>query len=243
MTAQTYILHFLLLLCYYIAMLSNDLDIRGVIFDLDGTLLNTLSDLHAAVNYALKRLDLPQRTLSEIRGMIGNGASKLVMRALPDWAKDLHGAAMELFSGYYTAHTCDKTQPYEGITELIAKLQNKCRLGVLSNKPHDAANEIVRTYFGDAFDPIFGGRSGVPLKPDPTGAIEIARNWGLPNCKIAVVGDSMPDIAVAKAAGMLPIAVAWGYGDKEAITSECELICDSAKILEDTLLKITAAQV
>ncbi|MDE5618624.1 MAG: HAD-IA family hydrolase [Clostridia bacterium] len=214
--------------------------IRGIIFDLDGTLLNTLPDLHAAVNYALARLSLPLRKLCEIRGMIGNGASMLIMRALPDNAKNMHAEAMALFSCYYSSHICEKTKTYDEIANLITAMQGRCKIGVLSNKPHNAAVEIVRAYFGNNFAPVFGKREDVPLKPDPAGALEIADMWGLPPDEIAMIGDSMPDILTAKAAGMLPIAVTWGYGDINAITLECPLICDNARQLKDMLLQLTA---
>ncbi len=161
--------------------------ISAVIFDLDGTLLDTIEDLTDSMNAALAQMGLPGRSLEECRNLVGDGVDTFVRRALPEGVREDPAATArlkELMRREYGLRSQDKTRPYAGIPELLDELARRgTRRAVLSNKPHDSTRAIIRHFFpGRKFDPVFGARDGVPVKPDPTGALEIARTWGLAAC-------------------------------------------------------------
>ncbi|MDE6549994.1 MAG: HAD-IA family hydrolase [Clostridia bacterium] len=203
--------------------------IRGIIFDLDGTLLDTLGDIHAAVNYAMNALDLPARDIKEVKSMIGDGAAKLIERALPKDAPACKDDALRLFSYYYERHMCVLSKPYDGICELISRLRGKINLAVLSNKPDWAVKTIVPVYFGDAFDIALGGRDGIPLKPNPKAALDIISKWGISPRETLFIGDGVQDIKTAMASKTIAIGVGWGFGDRhKLIDTGAKFICDCA---------------
>lgn len=198
------------------------MDIKGVIFDLDGTLLYTLRDLGESLNHVLAKAGLPTFPLAAYRFMVGNGIKKLVWRAVPEtWRgtareQGIYGQFME----YYGAHQFDTTRPYEGLADMLAGLRGAgLKLAVLSNKAHPNTVAIIDHYFPHKpFDMVLGLREGRAPKPDPAGALEIAGALGLAPGQCAYAGDSDVDMATARAAGMFAAGVLWGYRDQEELT-------------------------
>lgn len=197
---------------------------QAAIFDLDGTLLDTLGDLAASVNAALIANGFPQRTETQIRGFIGDGAEMLVRRAMPAAAAvdpDRVETCLASFQRHYGQNYAKRTHPYPGIPELLVALRSRhVPLGILSNKPHAFTLQCAEAYFGQAgktFQIVFGQREGVPRKPDPAAAIEAAEALGVPPDACVYVGDSGIDMQTAAAAGMLAVGVAWGFRPSEEL--------------------------
>ena len=184
-----------------------------VIFDLDGTLLNTISDLGHACNYALEKLGLPQHPIDAYNRMVGNGLRKMVERAAPEADTETIDRLLVLCKEYYDKHCMDTTKPYPGIPELLQTLNEKgVKLAVASNKYQEAVERIVRHYFPEIpFIAVEGQREGRPIKPDPTIITNIIESAGLPKESVAMVGDSVVDIEMARRAGVTSIAVSWGF--------------------------------
>ena len=182
-----------------------------VIFDLDGTLLNTLPDLYGAVNYALSVHSLSERSLDEVRRFVGNGIFKLIERAVPsDCDNETINKVFSAFKTYYGAHSADMTAPYEGIPELVTRLKKEgVKLGVVSNKAQFAVTEIMKNYFGDTFHVSLGEREGVPRKPDPRGVFDAIKE--LDGKKVLYVGDSEVDYETAVNAEVDYVMVTWGF--------------------------------
>lgn len=188
----------------------------GLIFDLDGTLVDSLPGIAASLNRSLSHLGLPTHGSLAVRTFIGNGSLELARKAVPAGSPDDLARQVEAaFKEDYAATWPGGTAPYPGIPDCLAALAAAgFPLAVLSNKPHDFTVEIVARLFpATAFDPVFGQRPEVPRKPDPEAALQIARHWGLApeNCRF--IGDSTIDLATAAAAGIPAVAVAWGYHD------------------------------
>ncbi len=188
---------------------------RLVIFDLDGTLLDTIGDLAVACNASLAMRGLPQHSYDDYCGFVGNGIMRLVERALPEPLRTPENVALMRadFVRCYTKHIDARTRPYEGVPELLAVLsQRGLRLAVASNKFQAGTEKLVRRFFpGIAFDPVFGQREGVPLKPDPAVAETILSLTETPPGQALFVGDSGIDILTAKAAGIRSAGVTWGF--------------------------------
>lgn len=188
---------------------------RLVIFDLDGTLLNTIGDLVVAVNYALGKLGYPTRTTDEVRMMVGDGIMKLIERALPkDERSEENVMRMRShFLPYYEAHNAELSCPYDGIPELLEEL--KCRgveMAVASNKYHRATSKLIPHYFPSIpFGCILGQREGVPAKPHPQIVDDILAAMGVAREDVLYVGDTNVDMLTAKAAKVDAVAVAWGF--------------------------------
>lgn len=189
--------------------------LQAFIFDLDGTLIDSLRDLATAVNRMLAASGFPERPLNLFPLYIGDGMRKLVERALPPEAAD-QATIDRCVAGYLEQYALcwhDQTTVYPGMTETLDLLRkNHRRLAVLSNKP-DAFTRLCCDHFFQAgtFEAAFGQRDGIPRKPDPTAAFEIAEKIGVPPSRCAYVGDSGVDMQLAKAAGMLGIGVLWGF--------------------------------
>ena len=187
-----------------------------VIFDLDGTLLDTLDDLSAAVNYAMSQRGFPQHTREEYRMMVGHGARNLMSRALPpERAHDeaMIDAVLADFKAYYHAHIDVYTRPFLGIQELISELhQRGIKLAVASNKFQEGTEHLIKEFFPEIpFVAILGNRPGYPLKPDPEVVGEVLRKTGLSKEDAVMVGDSDTDMETAANGGIRGIAVNWGY--------------------------------
>ena len=189
-----------------------------VIFDLDGTLLNTIGDLAVACNAVLALRGLPQHTYDQYCHFVGNGIMRLVERALPEELRTPYtvAAVRADFVRYYTEHIDTHTEPYEGIPELVAGLvQRGIRMAVASNKFQTGTEKLVRLFFpGVEFAAVFGQREGVPLKPDPAVVGEILSLTGAAKERVLYVGDSGVDIQTAAAAGVRSVGVTWGFRDR-----------------------------
>ena len=189
------------------------------IFDLDGTLLDTLGDLAASVNYALRSCDMPEHSIEDVRRFVGNGVRLLMERAVP------HGAAnpqfeeaFATFRAHYMAHSLDTTRPYEGIPETLAALKARgCRLAVVSNKFYAATGELCRHFFPDTIEVAIGEHEaeGIRKKPAPDTVIEALRQLGVGKEGAVYVGDSDVDIMTARNSGLPCISVLWGFRDRD----------------------------
>ena len=203
---------------------------RAVIFDLDGTLLDTIEDLTDSMNAALARMGFPAKTVEECKALVGDGLATFIRRSLPpSCAGDLE-AARKLREGVraeYRLRNASKTRPYPGIPEMLeALIQRRVPLAVLSNKPHDSTLEVVSKYFPNiAFACVFGARDDVQVKPDPAGALEIARRLDVPPGEVLYVGDTNTDMQTAAAAKMFGVGVLWGFRTAD------ELLRNGARIL------------
>lgn len=192
---------------------------KALIFDLDGTLVDTLADLSSAMNWSLSELSEPVHSLDACRAMIGNGVSMFAKRALRPEKQHLHGHLLDLMKTRYSQKCFEKSSVYAGVVDVLGKLrQNNIRLAVATNKNEDDAVRIVEHFFGvGTFEVICGVRSGGPVKPDAAFAGEIMARMGLVSDDFAVVGDSDVDVATAKAAGMRCIGVTWGFRSAEQL--------------------------
>lgn len=188
---------------------------RLVIFDLDGTLLNTIDDLAASTNYALQLHGYPVHKPEEYRFFVGNGITKLIERALPEEARseNIVQAVRKEFVAYYQQHKTDLTRPYPGIPELLQGLKSEgVLLAVASNKYHEGTVELVEHYFGkDLFAVVLGHRENVPPKPDPAIVYEILRQTDIDKADTLYVGDSGVDMQTAANSGIRSIGVTWGF--------------------------------
>jgi phosphoglycolate phosphatase len=191
-----------------------------ILFDLDGTLLDTLEDLASAVNHALELRRLQIHTVDEYRRMVGHGVRNLVQQALPSRADDaLVDAALADFKTYYQAHIAVNTHPYPGIPELLADLQAYgVQLAVASNKFQEGTEYLIQRFFpGIDFVAILGNRPGFPLKPDPEIVQEVLRRSGVAAEGALLVGDSPTDMRTAANGGIKALAVTWGYRSAEEL--------------------------
>jgi phosphoglycolate phosphatase len=191
----------------------------AVIFDLDGTLLDTIDDLADAMNAVLERNGFPLHPVAAYKQFVGDGVEPLVRRALPEDAEGHVAVCMEEMRVEYGRRCFDKTRPYDGITNLLADLKaRQIPMAVLSNKPDEATQRVVDRYFeAGTFAIVRGAREGTPLKPDPRGALEIARDWGLCPAEIVYIGDTNTDMRTAVAAGMTPVGALWGFRSEQEL--------------------------
>ena len=196
--------------------------IDTIIFDLDGTLLNSLGDLHACFNHAIKSFGYPERSLNEIKSFVGNGIKKAIERAIakPIEDSDLN-KIVDYFRIYYKDHMLEFTKPYEGIIEMLKEARKKgYKLAVVSNKYDDEVKMLVKNYFGEYIDIAIGEGHGIRKKPEIDGVIE-AINELDSNLKRAIfIGDSDVDIKTARNAGIHCISVTWGFRDRDFLMTE-----------------------
>lgn len=192
-------------------------NVDTIIFDLDGTLLNSLDDLHACFNHAISYFGYPTRNIEEIKSFVGNGIRKAIERALPYAVSDDElDKITNYFRSYYKEHMLELTKPYNGIIELLTNLKEKgYKLAIVSNKYDDAVKNLSENYFGKLIDIAVGEGYGVRRKPEIDGVIKAIEIIGskIENC--IFVGDSDVDIITAKNANIPCISVLWGYRDKE----------------------------
>lgn len=193
-----------------------------VIFDLDGTLLNTLEDLTDSVNFALKACDMPLRTIEDVRCFVGNGVRNLMIKAVPDGeANPRFKEAFSVFKEYYGEHCNDKTGPYDGVLELMAELKKKGYvMGIVSNKIDSAVKELNSKYFSEYIDVAIGEREGVQRKPAPDTVYAALKELGKEKDTAVYIGDSEVDLATAKNAGIPCVSVLWGFRDKELLQAQ-----------------------
>ena len=208
-----------------------------VIFDLDGTLLNTLDDLAAAANFTMNEMNFPVHPVESFRYFVGNGVPKLMERCLPEGERSPGRIeeAVRIFSRYYGEHSADRTRPYEGIPELLDRLGEKgVKTAVASNKTDSFTVELVQNFFGERFDIIRGGLPDVPKKPAPDIVFGIMSALGAEAGDTYFAGDSDVDMITAKNAGITSIGCLWGFRtEKELISAGAVHIAeDPDKIYE-----------
>lgn len=202
---------------------------KAVLFDLDGTLLDTLADIGDAANRALVANGFPAHPPDAYRYFVGDGIVMLMTRALPEGAREQKtiDTCLESLREAYRAGWNVKTRPYEGIPAMLDSLAERgLKMAVLSNKPQEFTRLCVDDLLSQwRFDPVFGKRDGVPRKPDPAGAMEIARHLGVEPAEILYLGDTAIDMETARAAGMYGVGACWGFRPAE------ELLEGGARVL------------
>lgn len=190
---------------------------KTYLFDMDGTLLDTLDDLTSAVNHTMAQYGYPRRTREEVRQGLGNGAVKLIAALLPE-GEDTpdFDAIMRDYKAWYQAHTCVLTRPYPGVPELLERLrQAGCKVAIVSNKPHGAACELAEKFFPGV--PTFGESPATPRKPAPDMVFHALTALGAEKDTAVYVGDSEVDVQTARNAGLPLIAVSWGFRGRKAL--------------------------
>lgn len=190
---------------------------KTYLFDMDGTLLDTLDDLTSAVNHTMAQYGYPRRTREEVRQGLGNGAVKLIAALLPE-GEDTpdFDAIMRDYKAWYQAHTCVLTRPYPGVPELLEHLTRQgCRVAIVSNKPHGAACELAEKFFPGV--PTFGESPATPRKPAPDMVFHALTALGAEKDTAVYVGDSEVDVQTARNAGLPLIAVSWGFRGRKAL--------------------------
>ena len=190
---------------------------KTYVFDLDGTLLSTLTDLAASCNYALRHNGMPERTIDEVRMFVGNGVKKLMERAIPDGlANPLFEQTFADFRQHYMRHNLDTTAPYPGIMDMLEQLKTEGKnIAVVSNKFYAATRELCRHFFADLVPVAIGEREDIRKKPAPDTVIEALRELGANNDGAVYIGDSDVDIMTARNSGMPCVSVLWGFRDKQ----------------------------
>ena len=194
---------------------------KTYIFDLDGTLLDTLNDLHASCNYALRTHGMPERSLEEVRQFVGNGVKKLMERAIPDGLDNpLFEETLQTFRQHYLLHNLDTTLPYPGIMEMLQqlKVQGK-RIAVVSNKFYAATQDLCKHFFGDTIQVAIGEREDIKKKPAPDTVLEALRQLQVTRQDAVYVGDSEVDVETARNSGIPCISVLWGFRSKSFLLS------------------------
>ena len=207
----------------------------AVLFDLDGTLLDTLDDLADAVNHTLARFGCPSRTKEEVRQFVGNGAERLIRLALPGNADDPDVAeVLSCFKTYYAAHSQIKTEPYDGVLEALEAVKREFPVAIVSNKPDGAVKLLCEEYFGGVY--ALGESSACPRKPAPDMVYQAMAAIGADRC--IYVGDSEVDVQTARNAGVPCLSVLWGFRDRETLVAAgadhfCEKPHDLLKDLKE----------
>ena len=208
------------------------------IFDLDGTLLDTLDDLAAAVNYALRTYGMPEHSRDDVRRFVGNGVRMLMIRAIPNGEQNPRfEEAFSTFRQYYLEHSLDRTRPYDGVPEMLKALKQRgCRLAVVSNKFYAATQELCRHFFADTIEVAVGEHEaeGIRKKPAPDTVNEALSQLGVDHRHAVYVGDSDVDLQTARNAGLPCISVLWGFRDKDF------LLANGATTLITTPQELTA---
>lgn len=207
----------------------------GILFDLDGTLLNTLEDLVDATNYALAQFGHPPRSLMEVRRFIGNGAENQIRLSLPDDNKDDLQQVLALYKPYYTDHCQIKTKPYEGVLPALQILGEKYPIAIVSNKPDSAVKALCADYFPGIY--ALGETAGCPRKPAADMVFKAMEAIGADRC--VYVGDSEVDVLTAKNAGVPCLTVLWGFRDRDVLTAAgATHFCEKTENLADDVRKL-----
>ena len=204
----------------------------GILFDLDGTLLNTLDDLTDSVNYALAQFNCPPQTPAQVRSYLGNGAKQLIALSLPEEMQPQVDAVLDVYRTYYSAHCQIKTAPYAGIPEALATLGKKYPIAVVSNKPDAATKPLCAQYFPGIY--ALGEKADCPRKPAPDMLQKAMADIGVDTC--VYVGDSEVDALVARNTGVPCVAVSWGFRDRDMLEeSNPAFICDDTADLVEMI--------
>jgi phosphoglycolate phosphatase len=213
------------------------MNLRVVIFDLDGTLLDTLGDIADCANYALSSLGLREHPADAYKRFVGSGVERLMERVVPRESLTPEAASrfIEIYIGRYAALTRGRTEPYEGIPEMIAGLRGiPLKLAVVSNKPHDQVMDAVSRHFGDGvFDAVTGDRPGVPLKPDPAMVLSTLRSLSVEPGEAMYAGDTRIDMMTAKNSRCISVGVTWGFRPDEVRDEGADYVIDSPGELLD----------
>lgn len=196
---------------------------KAAVFDLDGTLLDSLHDIASSMNASLRKLGFPEHPIGDYKIHVGDGISILARRVIPaaHHTDELLAKCVAGMREEYARNWASTTRPYEGIPELLDELEERgLKLAVLSNKPDDFTKQIVSALMPRwKFDPVFGARPGIPHKPDPAGAREIARQLNVDCVDCVFIGDTHADIRTAIGAGMYPVGVLWGFREIQELTN------------------------
>ena len=207
---------------------------KAVLFDMDGTLLDTLEDLRDSTNHVLRQMGYPERSLDEMRRFVGNGAEKQIRRA-----EEKIMEVLTAYRAYYQDHCQIKTRVYDGLLNMLSELKAKgIKLAVVSNKPDSAVQKLSREYFGDRMDFAVGPSDGVRCKPYPDMAETALKALGIAKKDAVFVGDSEVDVQTGLNAGLDVIAVSWGFRSREVvIEAGASKIADNASELEKLILE------
>ncbi len=209
-------------------MISNMID--TIIFDLDGTLLNTLEDLKDSTNFALSYYNYPTKTLEEVRNFVGNGVEKLIERAIPNGADNPNFyACVERLKDHYSKNMYNKTKPYVGIIDMLDELNRRnVKVAVVSNKFDKAAKELCKKYFNGKINIVIGESASIKKKPSPESVLEVIKQLDAKKEETLYVGDSEVDIETAKNSNLTCISVTWGFRNREfLVNSGAKYIIDS----------------
>ncbi len=209
---------------------------KAVIFDLDGTLINTLDDLGDAVNFMLAGYGYPTFPIDDYKMMVGNGMRKLIERAMPPEHQEKAeiDAALAIFMERYNAHALDKTHAYQGVPEAVKAVSDLgLKTAVCTNKAEASAKLILEKLYPGCFDFILGQRENLPTKPDPAGVLLVMKELGVTPAECVFVGDSGVDIQTAVNAGAFPVGVLWGFRDEKELRDNGakEIISDPADLV------------
>lgn len=188
-----------------------------IVFDCDGTLLDTLTDLRNAVNYVLRAHDLPERSVPEVKAALGNGVAHLMRQSLPDSISEAEfNTYLDEFKAYYGEHLQDYTAPYPGMLDVLDTLRAKgYKLAIVSNKIQEGITPLNKEYFGDRLPVAIGERPGLQRKPAPDMVLQALKELGSTQDESIYIGDSEVDVATAKNSGLLCIGVTWGFRDEQ----------------------------
>lgn len=209
------------------------------VFDMDGTILDTLEDLKNSLNYALERFGYPARTLAEVRGFVGNGIRKLVERGVPaDASTESTDRVFAEFSAHYALHCAENTRPYSGVTEVLRALRERgIKTAVVSNKADFAVRELCVQYFDGLFDAAVGEKAGVRKKPAPDSVNTVLAELGFDRRDCVYIGDSEVDLQTAQNSGMDCIAVSWGFREVDFLKNNGakRIISEPSELLDEIL--------
>ena len=212
---------------------------KAAVFDLDGTILDTLLDLKISLNFALESKNMPERSLDEVRMFVGNGIRNLILRAAPEkTTENTIDELYDIFAAHYKIHCADNTAPYDGIVRMLKEIRDSgVKTAVVSNKADFAVKELCERYFPDLFDGAVGERAGVLRKPAPDSINEVLHLLGVRASEAVYIGDSDVDIETAKNAGCDMIAVDWGFRDRSVLTKHgAKIIVSSIEELKSKII-------
>ena len=212
----------------------------GILFDLDGTLLDTLADLTDATNYALAQFGYPLRSMEQVRRAVGNGAANQIRKSLPEGtAEDAAEQVLQVYKPYYTAHCQQKTCPYSGVLEQLEILKEKYPVAIVSNKPDSAVKALCAEYFPGIY--ALGEKPDCPRKPAPDMVYKAMADLGMDRC--VYVGDSEVDVLTAKNAGMPCLCVLWGFRDRDDMEAAGGIhFCENTSLMAEKIEELIHGQ-